>query len=462
VHLPTTLARALGATLLLGTLATPLTTFAADDAATTTYITPDQAASDTTSSATADPNTTAATNTSALTRATDASTTAALTSASGANTTAATTTSATDATTTAATTTSASTITTANLTLPTLNADHAYGMNLFVWGHPDTTGRDLGTVKQAGFTWQKTLFTWRDIEGKCKGCFDWTEADRVAKATTAAGIKLLVRVDFEPDWARADHAHNGHPDNLQDYADFVRAVADRYKPGSPYGTVSAIEVWNEPNLQREWGDPISQQSAATYVQMLKLAYAATKSVSPSTLVVTAGLSPTGWSDDTARPDDQYLQWMFDAGLSGNYDVLGLHGNSQVSDPTAAPGSVPGLSDGSFYFRRVEQLRQVQVTNGDAAKPIWLLEFGWTADAVHPAYSWFAVTEDQKAKNIMAAFQYARANWPWLGTMFVWTLPDPSWNKDREEYWWAIANPDGTPRPALTSILQAAVAKQLPS
>jgi hypothetical protein len=341
-------------------------------------------------------------------------------------------------------------------------ADHQYGMNLFIWNHPDTTSRDLGVLRQAGFGWQKSLFTWREIEGRCKGCFDWTEADRVAKATSDAGLKLLVRIDFEPDWARADHAHNGHPDNLHDYADFVRAVASRYSPGSPYGVVSAVEVWNEPNLEREWGDPINQQSAATYVQMLKGAYQAVKSVSPTTLVVTAGLSPTGWSDDTARPDDQYLQWMFDAGLSGNYDVLGLHGNSQVSDPAAAPGSVPGLADGSFYFRRIEQLRQVQVNNGDSSKPVWLLEFGWTADSVHPSYAWFAVSEDQKAQNILAAFQYARTNWPWLGTMFVWTLPDPSWNKDREEYWWAVADPDGTPRPALKAILSAAAAKQLPA
>jgi polysaccharide biosynthesis protein PslG len=346
--------------------------------------------------------------------------------------------------------------------VPSVVADHNYGMNVFVWGHPDTTGRDLGVVKQAGFAWQKTLFAWREIEGKCKGCFDWNEADRVVKTTNDAGIKLLVRVDFEPDWSRADHAHNGHPDNLQDYSDFVQAVANRYKPGSTYGTVGAIEVWNEPNLQREWGDPISQQSAAMYVDMVKRAYQAIKAVSPTTLVVTAGLSPTGWSDDTAQPDDRFLQWMFDAGLSGWYDVLGLHGNSQVSDPTAAIGSVPGLTDGSFYFRRIEQLRQVQVANGDANKPIWLLEFGWTADSVHPAYAWFAVSEAQKASNIMSAFQYARANWPWLGTMFVWTLPDPSWNSQREEYWWAIANPDGSARPALTSILQAAQAKQLPT
>ena len=35
-----------------------------------------------------------------------------------------------------------------------------------------------------------------------------------------------------------------------------------------------------------------------------------------------------------------------------------------------------------------------------------------------------------------------------------SVPDPAWGKDREEYWWAIANPDGTPRPAYTRIRAA--------
>ena len=28
-------------------------------------------------------------------------------------------------------------------------------------------------------------------------------------------------------------------------------------------------------------------------------------------------------------------------------------------------------------------------------------------------------------------------------MTLWTLPDPSWGPEREEYWWAVANPDGS-------------------
>ena len=67
---------------------------------------------------------------------------------------------------------------------------------------------------------------------------------------------------------------------------------------------------------------------------------------------------------------------------------------------------PTFGHASFYFRRVEQLREVMVRNGDADKKVWLLEFGWTSDTVHPNYSWFAVSEDKKADNILKALDYA--------------------------------------------------------
>jgi hypothetical protein len=159
----------------------------------------------------------------------------------------------------------------------------------------------------------------------------------------------------------------------------------------------------------------------------------------------------------ADDDAEYLQWLFDAGLKGgiNYDVLGAHGNTQAPCVACDLNSLPAFGDPSFYFRRIEQLRAIQVKNGDSDRQIWLLEFGWTADKIHPNYSWFAVTEDQKATNIIQAFQYAKQHWaPWIGVMTLWTLADPSWTPQMEEYWWAIDNPDGTPRAALNAVRTA--------
>jgi hypothetical protein len=105
----------------------------------------------------------------------------------------------------------------------------------------------------------------------------------------------------------------------------------------------------------------------------------------------------------------------------------------------------GFADGSFYFRRVEQLRAIEEANGDF-NPVWLMEYGWTSDPVHSDRSWYAVGEAQKSTNILAAMRYARANWQWLGVMTLWGMPDPNWTPDRGEDWWMVSNPDGTARP----------------
>jgi hypothetical protein len=338
--------------------------------------------------------------------------------------------------------------------LPLTSPD--YGIHTFIWGHPATTDRDLRLGTDAGFRWQKSLFPWREIEGAAKSQFNWTESDRVVRATNAAGLRIIARLDFEPLWARRDHAHNGPPDNYQDYWEFVSAFVSRYRTGSSIGRAHAVEIWNEPNLDREWGNqPINQASAADYVRLLGGAYQAAHAADPNVVVLTAGLSPTGVTDSHSADDLEYLKWLYAAGIQGKFDALGAHANTQAPEVAVPFGSLKDFPHPSFYFRRVEQVRQVMVDNGDSAKPIWLLEWGWTSDKIHPAYAWFAVTEDKKADNLVEAFKYAREQWsPWIGVMALWTLPDPGWDESREEYWWAITNPDGTPRPAYTRIRTA--------
>lgn len=343
-------------------------------------------------------------------------------------------------------------------------ASPEYGMNIFIMGAPSTTNRDLDKVRSAGFAWQKTLFQWREIEGAGKGQFNWTESDRVVAASNNAGVKIIARLDFEPYWARADRAHNGPPDNYNDFADFVYALVNRYKTGSSLGRIPAIEIWNEPNLAREWGN--QQPNAADYVRLLKVGYEAAKRADPNVTVITAGLTPTGTWNAEATPDDIYLQQMYDNGAKAYFDVLGAHGAGYKAPPEMAPEAIaadPSYGGHRFFgFRRVEDLRNVMVRNGDSSKQIWLLEFGWTSDTIHPAYAWHAVSEDQKADYIVRAYKYAQTNWSgWIGVMTLWNLPAPDWNNDREEYWWSIANADGSDRPAYTRLRDARASGYLP-
>ncbi|MCC6178295.1 MAG: cellulase family glycosylhydrolase [Chloroflexi bacterium] len=338
-----------------------------------------------------------------------------------------------------------------------------YGASVFLLGHPETTQRDIDLVKKAGLHWIKLAVPWRSIEASCKNCIDWSDLDRVVGAASAAGLNILARVDHQPDWSRAVAVENGPPDDTYDYADFVSVLAKRYRAGSPKGTIQAIEVWNEPNLSREWGGAvINRDQAAQYMYMLKQTYQAVKAEDPSKIVVSAGLSPTGTNDGTAQPDDVYLGWLYEFGLAESSDAIGMHGAGYGNAPEAAVNSDPRFPDPSFYFRRIEQLHNIMVAQGDTAKQVWLLEFGWTTDQVNPQYSWYAVTPEQQADYIVRAFKYAKSSWsPWIGPMFVWNIADPSWTPDFEQYWWSITNPDGTTRPAYDALSAARASGALP-
>ena len=89
-----------------------------------------------------------------------------------------------------------------------------YGIHAFLWWKPDTALRDLGLIKDMGFTWVKQKFPWRDIEGIEKGEFDWYRTDYIVDETEKAGLKLLVRLDRQPFWAEpsiTSGRRTGHP-----------------------------------------------------------------------------------------------------------------------------------------------------------------------------------------------------------------------------------------------------------
>ncbi|NIN68187.1 MAG: LysM peptidoglycan-binding domain-containing protein [Anaerolineae bacterium] len=328
-----------------------------------------------------------------------------------------------------------------------------YGVHTFMWWNGEHRDRDAQLAKDAGVTWVKEVFPWKNIEGAGKGIFDWSVADQLVQILNDRGLKIIARVDFQPIWARADGANNGPPDNYIDYGDFLYAMASRYR-----GKIHAYEIWNEPNLAREWGG--KAPNAAEYVALLRVAHRGIKQADPNAVVMTAGLAPTGTGLPHAIPDAQYLREMYQAGAKNYFDVLGVHAPGYKAAPETDPAEVannPALGGRRFFcFRRVEDLRQIMVQNGDAGKQMAVLEFGWTSDPRPGSpYQWHAVSEETKADYIVRAFQWARDHWsPWMGPMTVLSIADVKWTEADEQYWWAITNPDGTTRPAYDALRNA--------
>ena len=334
------------------------------------------------------------------------------------------------------------------------------GIQVFLWGNAPTTERDLGLAKEAGFTWVKERFEWRYIEPHEKGQYEWAEADRIVDAVQAAGLKLVIRVDNQPAWARADNLFpgSGPPDNLADFTDFLQALATRYK-----GRIAAYEIWNEPNLAAEWGN--RAPNANEYVAMLKQAYEVIKQADPQALVISAGLAPTTASGDVATPDAEFVKQMYAAGAKGYFDLLGVHAAGYKAAPEMSPEDVAaddaynhleGAAGRIYCFRHAEDIRQVMIENGDSATKMAIMEFGWTTDdRPNSLYHWHAVTPEEQADYLVRAFKYARRNWSDdVALMSLIYIADPHWTKDQEQYYWSITEPDGTPRPAYHALLAA--------
>lgn len=317
------------------------------------------------------------------------------------------------------------------------NPNFALGVNM----------ADLGMaylVNDLGFDWAKSYVNWATVEPE-PGDFRWVDPDNIVKALGSQQIKILMRVHGTPEWARPSDTPLSHPPvDMADFSNFMTALATRYK-----GQVGAYEIWNEPNLDYEWG--YLQPDPVTYTKMLKAAYAAVKAVDSEALVISGGLATTGAGSETADGDLDFLQGMYNAGVKGYFDALGSHPYAYGRNPDEQDPW--GLS-----FARVEEQHKAMQNNGDGDTPIWITEAGWVLQN-----SWdldehetIGVTEEAQAEYLTRAYAKAQHEWPFIRAMFLFNLDFSTvpWYPAAEPMrWYSILNPDRTPRPAYTQLRQ---------
>ncbi len=345
---------------------------------------------------------------------------------------------------------------------PTATSSHAppaamtspdFGANAFLWWRPEIAARDVQLMQEAGFRWVRQSFAWEDIQ-PMPDKFVWEQADRVVEQVNTRGLSLLVRLGMDPDttdfWAGQPPVANSR------FVEFVSALARRYNcTPEAVGCVAAWQVWNEPNLAREWGG--NRPDPAAYTALLGQVYTAIKGANPNALVISAGMAPTGTDNEIALPDTRFYEEMYRAmggSSDGYFDLLGVHAAGFAAPPETDPAEAaanPAYGGQRFFaFRHVEDIRAIMEANGDSAKRMAILEFGWTSDPVNPDYIWHGagagIDEVVKADYLRRAYVYAAENWqPWIGLMSALTMPNLDWLNDgdpfdEEQYWWAILEP----------------------
>ncbi len=304
---------------------------------------------------------------------------------------------------------------------PATNVNQPFDYGIQV--DPMNVPNNVQPVVNMGFRWVKFQMPWKDVEPS-PGNYSWGGWDGRINAFAAAGIKVMLSIPKAPDWARpanTDRGVEGPPADPNTYAQFVAAVADRYR-----GKVQAIEIWNEQNMDYEWGrEPLDP---ARYMEMLKASYIAIKAVNPDMIVISGAMTPTGAPPPVAMDDVQYLQAMYANGLKNYSDAIGAHPSGFANPPDAKlpEGNLPnkGYDDHrSFFFREtMESYRNIMVQNGDAGKTIWPTEFGWPVLRYDDGRFPFAAENslETQSQYTVRAYQMMKS-WGWVGTAFLWNL-----------------------------------------
>jgi spore germination protein YaaH len=289
---------------------------------------------------------------------------------------------------------------------------------------PMNSQGNAGLVAGMGFRWVKLQMPWKDVEPS-PGNYQWGGWDDRIRTYQANGVKVLLSIPKAPGWARPaghDTGSEGPPADPATYANFVGQVAGRYKDG-----VQAIEVWNEQNIDYEWGrEPFDP---ARYMEILKASYNAIKGAAPNMIVVSGAPTPTGAPPPAAMDDVEYLRQMYAHGLKDYSDAIGSHPSGFANPPDALftggdYDPARGYDDHrSFFFRNtMEAYRQVMIENGDSAKTIWPTEFGWPVLRHDDGRFPFAAenSPDRQAQWSVQAYQLMKS-WGWVGTAFLWNL-----------------------------------------
>jgi len=266
----------------------------------------------------------------------------------------------------------------------------------------------LNELAAAGVRWVRIDTSWAGIEDGYKGARNASYigmVDFFVNEARARGLNVLMTLWMTPGWANGNQGNLVPPTNPQDYADFAHWAAGHWQ-----GRVAAWEVWNEPDpAQSFWQGSVDQ-----YAALLRAAYPGFKAGDPATKVVLGGPSSN---------DDAWIRQIYSRGTKDFFDIVATHPYQGLAD--APPETA---DDGHrWWFTHLPAVRQVMLDYGDAAKPIWFTEFGWSAHANWAGIpNWErGVTPEQQGDYFVRALQYTSANYPYVPVAFWYkerTLP----------------------------------------
>ena len=289
----------------------------------------------------------------------------------------------------------------------------------------------LDQLQAAGVTSVRIDVSWAMLQPNGPGQYDrWGTrfVDRVIAMANDRGIKPLMMLWLTPAWANGNTGERAAPYRPADYARVAGWAADRWR-----GRVVGWEVWNEPNSPAF----LAGADPAGYVRLLRAAYPAIKAGDPDADVVFGGVEYN---------DVDWLTRAYDAGAQGYFDVLATHPYQGIADLP------PDARDGTKWtLTHVSQVRRLMVERGDAAKPVWFTEFGWSTHGVRTTKNWIrGVDEPRQAEYLAATARLVAAEMPYVQRIY-WYSDRDTREGDPQYANYGLFRLDLSPKPALAAL-----------
>lgn len=330
---------------------------------------------------------------------------------------------------------------------PVPKPDYGVQLHLFAGGMEET----LKWAQGLGVGWVKQQVEWHTIEHG-PDTMNWVALDKAVDRADSYGFKILIGTTHAPDWTRPTTLESGPPADYAEFGRFMEQMASRYQ-----GRVDAYELWNEPNLGREWrGDTLDP---ARFVALVAEGAKGVRAGDLDALVISGAPAVTGINDgETAIDDRVFLRGMYEAGIAQWVDGIGAHPYGYGNPPDASVHDDDHTTSGhnshpSFFFKdTLEDYRQIMLDYDDD-RQIWVTEFGWPSaegiDGLETKSFPYArkISEEDQANYILRAFRMGEER-PWVGPMFLWNLNmAPLWGADSAFSAYSLLRPDGAYRPA---------------
>ncbi len=297
--------------------------------------------------------------------------------------------------------------------------------------HQDDYYRSVS--QDLGLRWLKQQVRWEMMEAE-PGEIDWSILDFVMPSARRFDIKMLLSIVTAPAWAREPDVsleRQGPPADPMTYANFVAEIVKRY-PGS----VHAIEVWTEQNIDREWTS-VHGLNAASYVSLLRTTYETVKAIDPGIIIISGALSPTGIDDGIGAIDDfRYMDAQIEAGMLDWADCVGAHHNGYNISPDYRYNEIPNDSAAifrgpfdnphhSWSFRSTLEGYANRIRMAGYETSLCVTKFGWSsAEGLTGARPGFEFTLDNSLVEQAEWTSKALSNmeeWGFVWLAFIWNF-----------------------------------------